>query len=60
MAIVREGTRISAKGWERDQGARMDLLSGDQVLVGRKPWLLINIFPVVSTAVVLITLYRSR
>jgi polysaccharide export outer membrane protein len=62
VSIIREGRRISAKGWDREQGGsrRLDLLSGDQVLVGRKPWVLINIFPVVSTAVVLITLYRSR
>lgn len=60
VAIVREGKRMSAKGWEHDQGTRMDLLSGDQVFVGRKPWVVINFFSVVSTAVVLITLYRSR
>lgn len=59
VAIVRDGRKISAKGWEREMGPSMDLLSGDQVLVGRKPWVVINFFAVVSTAVVLITLYRS-
>jgi protein involved in polysaccharide export with SLBB domain len=59
VAIVRDGRRTSAKGWEREQGTRMDLQSGDQVLVGRKPWVVINFFSVVSTAVILITLYRT-
>jgi protein involved in polysaccharide export with SLBB domain len=49
--IVRDGERIQVKDWERDTGPAADLRSGDQVLVGRKNWLVINALPAVSTAV---------
>ncbi|HEY8176498.1 MAG TPA: polysaccharide biosynthesis/export family protein [Gemmatimonadaceae bacterium] len=54
--IVRSGKRQSVKGWERGEGPTMDLVSGDQVLVGRKSWLELNFLPAVSTAVVVTTL----
>ncbi|HEU4997295.1 MAG TPA: polysaccharide biosynthesis/export family protein [Gemmatimonadaceae bacterium] len=51
VAIVRDGKRIPVKGWESDQGPASDLQSGDQVVVGRKSWLIMNMLPVISTAV---------
>jgi protein involved in polysaccharide export with SLBB domain len=51
VAIVRDGQRIKVKGWESDQGPASDLQSGDQVVVGRKSWLIMNMLPVISTAV---------
>jgi protein involved in polysaccharide export with SLBB domain len=53
VAVVREGRRIPVQHWESDASATVDLLSGDQVVVGRKNWLVINALPAISTAVVL-------
>lgn len=51
VAIIRDGQRISVKDWDRSQGSEIDLRSGDQVLVGRKNWLVMNALSVVSTGV---------
>jgi polysaccharide export outer membrane protein len=51
VSIVRDAVRIPLKGWERDAGPSVDLQSGDQVVVGRKSWLSLNILSVISTAV---------
>lgn len=51
VAIIRNGERIPVKGWDRDQGPATDLQSGDQVIVGRKNWLVMNLLSVISTAV---------
>ena len=49
--IVRDGERISARGWDQNVTPAMDLRTGDQLFVGRKNWLVINAFPVISTAI---------
>ena len=51
VAIIREGRRLPVKDWDVEQGPAADLLSGDQVFVGRKSWLTLNALPVISTAV---------
>jgi protein involved in polysaccharide export with SLBB domain len=51
VAIIRDGQRIDVKGWDRDQGPATDLQSGDQIVVGRKNWLVMNALSVISTAV---------
>lgn len=51
VAVIRDGQRIPVKNWERDSGPTSDLLSGDQIVVGRKSWLTLNALSVVSTAV---------
>ena len=60
--IVRNGVRIAVPGWESDTSATSVLRSGDQVLVGRRSWLEINIIPVASlslaTASFLLSLRR--
>jgi protein involved in polysaccharide export with SLBB domain len=48
VSIIRDGKRISVPGWESDTSATSVLHSGDQVLVGRRTWLEINIIPVAS------------
>ena len=61
VTILRGSERIKAKGWESDQGPASDLQSGDQVIVGRQNWLVINILPVISTAVLVISfIYTVR
>lgn len=55
VSIVRGNERIDAKGWDREvtSGSTTDLQSGDQVVVGRKNWLVVNAIPAISTAVLL-------
>ena len=57
--IVREGQRIAVANWESSTGIDTDLQSGDQVLVGRKSWFVINALPLVSTSVIVIGLIQS-
>ena len=49
--IIRNGERIAAKDWDRAASTTLDLHSGDQILVGRKNWLVMNALGVVSTGV---------
>src|SRR5688572_10162350 len=53
VMIVREGQRLDARGWDREDAPLLDLQSGDQVVVGRKNWFVINALPAISTAVLL-------
>lgn len=57
--IVRDGRRIHVQNWEESLGPETDLQSGDQVLVGRKSWFVINALPLVSTSVIVIGLIQS-
>lgn len=59
VVVVRGSTRRKVNGWEQEQGPNMDLQSGDQVIVGRKPWLVLNALPVISTSVIVVGLIRS-
>jgi protein involved in polysaccharide export with SLBB domain len=51
VSILRGSTRIRVKDWDAPTGPATSLESGDQVFVGRKPWLVINALPVIATAV---------
>lgn len=57
--VVRDGQRIRVADWDRADGPSTDLLSGDQVVVGRKAWLTLNALPVISTSVIVIGLIQS-
>lgn len=59
VAIIRDGERIPVKGWERDAGPAVDLRSGDQVVVGRRNWLVMNALSVISTAVLVTSFVLS-
>jgi protein involved in polysaccharide export with SLBB domain len=59
VVIMREGDRIPVKGWEREQGPAYDLQSGDQIIVGRKNWLVMNALSVISTAVLVTSFVLS-
>jgi polysaccharide export outer membrane protein len=48
VSIIRGGVSIPVRNWETDTTDTSVLRSGDQVLVGRRSWLEINIIPVVS------------
>lgn len=51
VRVIRDGEQISARGWDQDVTNAMDLRSGDQLIVGRKNWLVLNAFPAISTAI---------
>jgi polysaccharide export outer membrane protein len=59
VVIVRGSNRTKVKNWDRLQGPETDLMSGDQIVVGRQPWLVLNALPVISTSVIVIGLIRS-
>jgi protein involved in polysaccharide export with SLBB domain len=62
VVVVRDGKNIKVPNWETDVSETSVLHSGDQVLVGRRSWLEINIIPVASlslaTASFLLSLRR--
>lgn len=57
--IIRDGQRIHVPDWESNEGPGADVVSGDQVVVGRKSWLTLNALPVISTSVIVIGLIQS-
>ena len=59
VTIVRGTQRFRAKQWETSQSPETDVQSGDQIIVPRQPWLVINALPVISTSVIVIGLIRS-
>lgn len=48
VSIVRDGRRIDVDDWERSELPAADLRSGDQVFVGRRSWLALNLGTVVG------------
>lgn len=48
VGVVREGRRIAVDDWERSELPVADLQSGDQVVVGRRSWLALNLGTVVG------------
>lgn len=62
VSIVRNGESIAVPDWDRPNSPNTELLSGDVIVVGRRPWLVLNILPAISTMAVvtsvLITLVR--
>jgi len=57
--IVRGAGRTRVQDWQSDQSPATDLHSGDQVLVGRKSWLELNLIPVVSVSTSVVALIIS-
>lgn len=56
VAVIRGGERIEVKNWDNETGMSFPLQSGDQVVVGRKNWFLVNALSTVSTAVLVASL----
>lgn len=48
VSVIRGGVARPVPGWETDTTEASQLKSGDQVMVGRRSWIAINIIPVVS------------
>lgn len=57
--IVRRGQRTPVPNWQDDFTLASDLMSGDQVVVGKRPWFSRNLFSLVSSAAVLISVVVS-
>ncbi len=48
VVVIRNGTSTRVPGWETDTTETSVLRSGDQVIVGRRSWIAINIIPFAS------------
>lgn len=48
VQVIRNGVVTKVPNWESDTGETSVLRSGDQVIVGRRSWIEINIIPVAS------------
>jgi protein involved in polysaccharide export with SLBB domain len=57
--IVRGSQRTHITDWAWDTSPKTDLHSGDQVIVGRKSWLSLNVIPVVSVSTSVVALIIS-
>jgi protein involved in polysaccharide export with SLBB domain len=57
VLILRNGTTTRVPDWERSRASVGELQSGDQVFVGRRPWLQLNFVSVASTAAVLVSIF---
>jgi protein involved in polysaccharide export with SLBB domain len=60
VVIIRGGERIKAKGWDGANAPITDVQSGDQIIVGRKNWLIMNALPVISTGVLVASFVISQ
>jgi protein involved in polysaccharide export with SLBB domain len=56
VSIVRNGEVIRVPDWSRDTSPVSDLRSGDQVVVGRRNWLVLNLASAATAAGVIATL----
>jgi polysaccharide export outer membrane protein len=50
VSIIRDGKRTPIPNWQSDLSVTSDLRSGDQVVVGRKSWLALNLIGAISAA----------
>ena len=57
--VVRGGERTRMANWQSDRSPAADLRSGDQVDVGRRAWLQLNLIPVVSVGTSVVALIIS-
>jgi polysaccharide export outer membrane protein len=50
VSIIRDGVRTPVPNWQSDESVASDLRSGDQVVVGRKSWISLNLIGAISAA----------
>lgn len=55
--IIRRGQRIRMPNWQDDFSLASDLMSGDQIVVGRRSWLSRNAYSAISSAALIISLF---
>lgn len=56
VRLVRDGNAVKIRDWEKAGTLASDLLSGDEIIVGRSSWLSLNALTVVSAAGVLFSI----
>jgi polysaccharide biosynthesis/export protein VpsN len=59
VVVVRDGGRVAVPNWQQDNSTVSDLRSGDQVIVGRKSWVAMNLLPIISVSTVVASLIIS-
>ena len=57
--LVRGAARAKIDNWQENQSPASDMESGDQIVVGRRSWLALNVIPVVSVATSVVALIIS-
>jgi protein involved in polysaccharide export with SLBB domain len=57
--LMRSGMRREIVGWDMGGALGTELVSGDQLIVGRRSWLALNVFPAVSTVMLLASIIIS-
>jgi polysaccharide export outer membrane protein len=57
--LVRGATRTNVENWQENDSPTSDMESGDQIVVGRRSWLALNLIPVVSVATSVVALVIS-
>jgi polysaccharide export outer membrane protein len=57
--LVRGSVKTKIRDWQSNQTPAADLHSGDQILVGRKSWLELNIIPFASLSMAAVSLFVS-
>jgi polysaccharide export outer membrane protein len=57
--LVRGATRTRIENWQENDSPTSDMESGDQIVVGRRSWLALNVIPVVSVATSVVALVIS-
>ena len=55
LRVVRDGVSMRVPDWRRADGDAFQLRSGDQVVVGAKPWLVRNALGLASTAAIVVS-----
>ena len=55
LSVVREGRAVRVPDWRGPEGDAYELRSGDQIVVGTKPWLQRNALGLASTAAIVVS-----
>lgn len=55
LTVVRDGRSTKVPDWRRAEGDAWELRSGDQVVVGTKPWIVRNALGLASTAAIVVS-----
>jgi polysaccharide biosynthesis/export protein len=55
LTVVRDGQSVRVPDWRKAEGDAFELRSGDQVVVGTKPWIVRNALGLASTAAIVIS-----
>jgi protein involved in polysaccharide export with SLBB domain len=60
VTVIRDGREYRVKRWREGDDAGVDLQSGDQVMVPKQNWLVLNSLSVISTSVLVASFVISQ